>query len=366
MKTVNYFLLATLALCGPLAMAGASALQFTAEEIAEDNYKALEISQGAAACLHEQENIHLKFYEEHNPHYSKFFGNRNPKHKTPDRRKLVLLKILRPNLFSEADKAAIEKLKIVTLTTPDKDEDGNIIAPSFESYIREVNTAAYQEIQRMKPELARRERELVASSCVGLTMRCLGVGFKGAGMGDTWEKIRSYVAINNNFYGTDLLKALVDLGWTSVYWNPDPSQNAIWDKEDQTLNPLEKGRKWMPVWGQHTAYYNGAMRASNPRYFGIPIQDNRTLVGFLKQPPLRFQRVPFFAGIAHGGYHVFPGTMGQIIEAHSMRALSSKDNLEFSSFNPLDQDHHGGPRWTNSEHYRSGVIVIPPGMLNYR
>jgi hypothetical protein len=335
----------------PAAHAGASGPAFTQEEIEASQERSLQIADTAASCLREQERIHLKFYQDHG--YSKFFGNRNPKNKTPDNRMLVLLKILKPSLFSEADRAELEKRKILSLT-------------DFLAYIRDVNTGVYQEVLRLKPQLARRERELVTSSCVGLALRCLGEGFKSAGMGSTWDKIWEHEKINNNFYGTDLLKALVDLGWTSLYWNPDPSQNAVWDQEDKKLNPLTEGRRWMPVWGQHADYYATAMSPRNPRYFGIPIEDSKTLVGFQKQPPMSFQNVPFFVGIAHGGYHVFPGTMGRVIEAHSMRSLNAKDNLEFSRFNPLDQESHGGPRWTNSEHYRSGVIVVPPGTLRRR
>jgi hypothetical protein len=62
-------------------------------------------------------------------------------------------------------------------------------------------------------------------------------------------------------------------------------------------------------------------------------------------------------GIAHAGYHVFPGRKGDVIEAHSMRNIAARDNIEFSEFNPLATG--GGPRWTNSEKYRSGLIVVP-------
>jgi hypothetical protein len=41
-----------------------------------------------------------------------------------------------------------------------------------------------------------------------------------------------------------------------------------------------------------------------------------------------------------------------------MRKLNAADNLEVSAFNPLAPN--GGPRWTRSEKYRSGTVVVPP------
>lgn len=52
-----------------------------------------------------------------------------------------------------------------------------------------------------------------------------------------------------------------------------------------------------------------------------------------------------------------------------MRELKSSQNLEVGMFNPLYQPvngvegGNGAPRWTRSEHYRSGVIVVPPGFI---
>ena len=94
------------------------------------------------------------------------------------------------------------------------------------------------------------------------------------------------------------------------------------------------------------------------------IDDKTLLVGFGTNVPAEFRAVPFWVGTAHSGYHVFPGFSGKIIEAHSQRPISSKDNLEVSSFNPLNQERGGGPKWTNSERYRSGVIAVPPGYLD--
>ena len=204
-------------------------------------------------------------------------------------------------------------------------------------------------------------KELEPISCIGLTLKCLGEGFKAAGQEKTWEKIFAKLAVNNNFYGTDLQTMLRDLGWKTMYWNPDPSQNATWDAEDIRLNPLKqvpsKPKKiWMAVWGGHTLRYADVQKIG--KYYGIPIDDKSTLVGFKRTQPAAFKAHPFFVGTAHAGYHVFPGRHGQIIEAHSMRELNAFDNLEVSEFNPLGTG--GGPRWTKSEKYRSGVIAVPP------
>jgi hypothetical protein len=96
---------------------------------------------------------------------------------------------------------------------------------------------------------------------------------------------------------------------------------------------------------------------SNTYYFN-KVDDKTLLVNFGTSVPSQFRSVPFFVGIAHTGYHVFPGFTGNVIEAHSTRLLSSVDNLEKSPFNPLANG--GGPRWTATEKYRSGLVGVPP------
>ena len=53
----------------------------------------------------------------------------------------------------------------------------------------------------------------------------------------------------------------------------------------------------------------------------------------------------------------FPGLAGKVVEAHSMRTMIAKDNIEVAPFNPLATG--GAPRWTSSEKYRSGLIAVP-------
>ena len=180
-------------------------------------------------------------------------------------------------------------------------------------------------------------------------------GFNVTGMSNTWKKINAQLKIGQKFYGTDLQIMLQQLGWKIYYWNPDPSQNAAWDADDQALNPLRPGRKWMPVWGGHVLRHASAVNRGV--YYDSTVDNVTKLVGFKKTQPAAFKTVPFFVGIAHAGYHVFPGRRGDVVEAHSMREMIAKDNIEVAPFNPLAQG--GAPRWTRSEKYRSGVIAVP-------
>ncbi len=275
----------------------AHAGMFTEQEITNHRNHIETVTQTAATCLEETWQDHLQFFKKW--HVSKYYGNRKPEHSTQQLRKEQLKKYGAPE--------------------------------SLESQLEPI-------------------------SCIGLTIRCLGQGFKAAGQASTWAKINAALAVDNNFYGTDLQKMLHELGWKSYYWNPDPSQNEAWDNDDQLLNPLLPGKKWNAVWGGHAYRYSRAI--NKHEYYGIPLDDVQTLVGFKTEVPESFRAAPFFVGTAHSGYHVFPGKVGQVIEAHSMRNLNSIDNLQVSPFNPLETG--GGPRWTRSEKYRSGVIVVPP------
>lgn len=317
------------ALTSVQAVAGASGVEFSAQEISDSNRNATLISETAAACLSRTYDTHLRFFQRRK--YSKYYGNRHPKHKTEDDRKKVLLKLL----------------------------------PELARRVRRGEPEALRELQQ-------RSRELEATSCIGLAVNCLGEGFEKAGMKDTWSKIFKWIARKDSdgspmFYGTDLQKALIDLGWKSLYWNPDISQNAAWDQLEQDINPLQYGKVWNSAWGGHALRWSEVRRKKS--YYGIPVQDIQTLVNFGTSPPADFKQVPFFLGTAHAGYHVFPGFNGKVIEAHSMRELNSRENLEVGEFNPLNQPINGipggtgAPRWTRSEHYRSGMMVVPPGYI---
>lgn len=193
--------------------------------------------------------------------------------------------------------------------------------------------------------------DLKPISCVGLARDALRAGFLAANdpvLEQAILKIEAY-AKANHLDGSAIIDALQRLGWKVLYWNPDPSKNEAWDEEDG----LRTSRGW------HAERYR-TVRSSKTYYFNR-VDDSELLVGFGTNVPDAFTQVPFFVGVAHTGYHVFPGFLGRVIEAHSMRALQSKDNIENSPFNPLAKG--GAPRWTNSEKYRSGLICVPPGFL---
>lgn len=269
---------------------------FTADEIRRHGQQLDQIVAVSAACLDRTYADHVEFFDRHG--VSRYYGNRRTQHQTREGLIGELLRFGKP----------------ATLVS-----------------------------------------ELKPISCIGLTLNCLGEGFRTAGLGTTWSKIHARLAVDQKFYGTDLQGLLRELGWKLVYWNPNPAKNKDWDAEDLRLNPLAPGRSWNPVWGGHE--YRYATIKTKGNYYGLTIDDSQWLVGFGDRVPADFARVPFFVGTAHAGYHVFPGRQGEVIEAHSTRLLNSRDNLEFSVFNPLGTG--GGPRWTKTEKYRSGVIAIP-------
>lgn len=275
------------------------ASEFSPQEIQRHRQGIGKLIQVSAQCLDDTYAEHEAFFEKY--HFSKFFG---------DRRK---------------DYARSE---------------GRIQA------IEEVGYS------RQDAEILVRKTEPM--SCVGLSIRCLKKGFEASGQSDLWQKVYGFLA-ENDFDGTFLQADLHRLGWRILYWNPNPARNNAWDLADKERFPGKGG--WNPAWGGHAYRYSEVKNKGT--YYNVPVDDSITLVGFGTQVPASLRDTPFFIGTAHAGYHVFPGRRGTVIEAHSMRELSSRDNLENSPFNPLETG--GGPRWTNIEHYLSGIIAVPPG-----
>lgn len=358
-------------------------------------------SKEAASCLQQYWATHARFYNEQK--YSKYFGNRSKALNTPDKRALAIALVLEPTLSPPAEfrlfLTEFNKGKV-------KDKDGDLPSPAlsdFEKWLEKAQPQKFQAWQQKKPSLRLNERvvdeamtprtdwsgkkpnanlKLQNISCIDMTRRCLRLAFEKVGMLSTFEKIDTEV-LKNGVSGVVLQKALIDLGWKSYYWNPDTSSSAAWDDEEKRLAPPKEGKTWNPVWGGHASRWSrncapdgtkldpaksGGVHCSDLYFLGaekpMPIDDKKLLVNFGTKPPAIFGSVPFWVGTGHSGYHVFPGFQGgRIIEAHSQRALRARDNLEVSAFNPLDQGNKGGPRWTRTERYRSGVIVIPPGYL---
>ncbi len=190
--------------------------------------------------------------------------------------------------------------------------------------------------------------QLQPTSCVGLSLQGLGAGVRAAGdpvLDGAWQKIQAFTRANAQD-GSAMIHALQKLGWRVHYWNPAPQDNARWDAEE---------RNWKSK-GWHAYRYNSVMNKGT--YYFNKVDDKSLLVGFGTRVPAAFRDDDFFVAVAHTGYHVFLGFEGEVIEAHSTRALSSVNNLERNQFNPLGNG--GAPRWTATEKYRSGLIAVPP------
>ncbi|MFZ2956102.1 MAG: hypothetical protein WA705_04325 [Candidatus Ozemobacteraceae bacterium] len=270
-----------------------------------------QISETGKRCLERVWATHLDFFQKWK--VSKFYGDRNPKLDTREERLEIVRKV----------------------GAPDRIVD-----------------------------------EMQGISCIGLTRQCLREGFEATKeplLISLWKKIDADV-IANGVSGMVLLAHLQQLGWKILYWNPGPDLNAKWDLEEPTLiqgKPVswDSGVKnaegnfiYHPSWGLHAYRYKFVMNKGV--YYTIRVDDKEMLVGFNDKLPESFKKVPLFVGVAHAGYHVFPGALGKVIEAHSMRNLDSIDNIQVGEFNPLASG--GSPRWTRIEKYRSGVVGIAP------
>lgn len=184
-------------------------------------------------------------------------------------------------------------------------------------------------------------------SCVGMAVACLRKAFTQTGQSAQWKKIWDFTR-KNGVGGTALQEALRKIGWTIYYWNPETSTETMreWDREEMSW----RSKGW------HVARYNSVMNKGT--YWLNKVDDSRSMVGFGKGTPQILRSLPFWIGTAHAGYHVFPGTYTNVVEAHSTRHITSRDNLEFSQFAPMATG--GGPRWTPNEKYRNGLIAAPP------
>lgn len=211
------------------------------------------------------------------------------------------------------------------------------------------STASKQEQLRRKGLPASFLREMAPTSCIGLALKCLKRGFEAGGQGAVWARIRAFTRAND-VTGNSLQHALRGLGWRTVYWNPDTSKARAWDAAEQRAYPGNpKG-----IWGRHAGTLASVMNSRS--YGGVRVDDVSSAVNFGGGSPSVFKRAPFFVGIAHQGYHVFPGTYGQIIEGHSTRAITDPNAIETSRFSPLTKG--GGPR---GGPYKSGLVAVPPG-----
>lgn len=189
--------------------------------------------------------------------------------------------------------------------------------------------------------------QMEPTSCVGLLLKCMGKGFAATKQDAVWKRIRDYTLLNSAD-GTALQAALQKLGWKLFYWNPDVRMNATWDRRERGKDPGNRNR----YWGYHE--YNWHLASKKSQYLYNKVDDARTLVNFGDKVPDAVKNAMFWVGTAHGGYHVFPGTGGRVVEAHSTRRLTDIQTLEAAPFNPLR-----GQAPTNGEFF-SGLVALPP------
>lgn len=290
---------------------------FSPEEIQRHQAGLSKIMEVSAACLKSDLDFHQRFFDKWK--VSPFFGDRGSFAR-------------RPNPDGSFRTTTVEERKQYLRSFTVKD------ALFTTRRFNEEQIDYYLKITR-------------PTSCVGLVLKCMGQGFEAAGQQDLWLKLKEFT-MNNAVGGGALQEGLQNLGWRLMYWNPDTSQNAIWDAEEERRTPDNKDR----IWGKHV--WNWETVKKSRMYLYNRVDDLSSLVNFGEQVPHAVKSVPFFVGVAHMGYHVFPGSFGQIIEGHSTRQLNDRQTVETSPFNPLANG--GGPRGF----YRSGVIAIPPGYFD--
>lgn len=189
---------------------------------------------------------------------------------------------------------------------------------------------------------------IVGTSCVGLTLKCLEKGFKETDQAEVFKRLRAFT-VANGVDGSSLQHGLRELGWKTLYWNPNPSKNKSWDFQEKLADPKNKKR----FRGFHEDNYVAVK--NKKRYYLNAVDDSETLINFNETEPAYLKNIPFFVATAHMGYHVFPGSYGIVTEAHSMRPITDQNTVESAPFNPLSDT--GAP----SGRYRSGMLSVPPG-----
>jgi len=196
------------------------------------------------------------------------------------------------------------------------------------------------------------------TSCIGFVLNNLEKGYKNAGKSERWKEIDKIVRENSGD-GNFLLRELKKDGWTTVYFNPDvknpttqvPSASKPPDHHVWTASEVKKGNN----------YLSGVKLPNGERFDGVPIDqmmtDYRPTNPYKNTPRTdelqKLQETPLFVGIANGGFHVYLGSQGNVIESHSTRDPTDPTNIEIRPFT----------EWglLEGESYLSGVIAVPPG-----
>jgi hypothetical protein len=204
--------------------------------------------------------------------------------------------------------------------------------------------------------------QILESSCELFANRFVKEGFAAVGLQAAYARINSFLEANDRD-GLALAYSLKKLGWKIVYWNPDvnatpdlPTSNreivgiTLDDHIEDTRNALTR-----KIYGGVSI--DALMINFEPLPKSTTPRDDRAFKALVK--------VPYYIGISHDGEHVWSGSYGSVIEAHSSFDPDSKRNLETGAFHPP----FGSPvgrivvenRKRHKYFYYSGIIAIPPG-----
>ena len=203
--------------------------------------------------------------------------------------------------------------------------------------------------------------DVKVTSCEIFANRFLAKGFAAIGQAPAYKRIDTFLN-DNDRDGLALVYALRKLGWKSLYWNTDVN----------SIPPLPNDRT---IVGITPADFreDTATALKNHSYYGVPIdgylinfepnagspthKDDKALA--------HLDKVPYFVGISHAGFHVWSGSYGMITESHSYFDPDSKKNIELGAFHPPQASPTGrevvvgGKKQTF--YYYSGIIAVPPG-----
>ena len=90
--------------------------------------------------------------------------------------------------------------------------------------------------KKLDPKLV---TEITATSCVGLSLKCLERGFKVTNQEAVYKKLKAFTVLNG-VDGTALQHGLTQLGWKTLYWNPNPSKNKTWDLQEKLADRFNR------------------------------------------------------------------------------------------------------------------------------
>tara|TARA_B110001454_G_C12723292_1_gene436289 strand:+ start:165 stop:1118 length:954 start_codon:yes stop_codon:yes gene_type:complete len=204
-------------------------------------------------------------------------------------------------------------------------------------------------------------QDLMITSCEMHTHRFLGKGFVASNQVRVYEKLMAFYNANQRT-GIALGYALKKLGWKVVYWNTDATQKHPTPSDVKKIGATPEDHIYSYyIANKYKTYYHVPvdylMVNFNPSKNSSVVKNTTDLTDFYK--------VPYFIGVPHGGFHVFPGYHGWVNESHSPHEPNNPRNIEEGYFNPP----YGSPKGLNSIvdgkpskiYYYSGILLLPPG-----